>query len=94
MPEIDEFLTRYLAARDADRDERVNRAIEAMTVREHRLVHEAAVMGYMQGVQAARVGEFDIPMDAEIVWRVIAGCQTFGDIYPTISGLPERASDG
>ncbi|MFD9950819.1 hypothetical protein ACFWYW_58665 [Nonomuraea sp. NPDC059023] len=94
MAEIPEEIVRYIAGRDAYRDGRVNRALDAMTGREHKLVREAAVMGYVQGIGAARAGELDIPMDAEIVWRVIAGCQTFGDLYPTISALPERNTDG
>lgn len=94
MPQIPDELIRYLAVRDAQRDDRVNRALAALTDRERALVREAAVMGYVQGVGAARAKEFDIPKDSEIVWRVIAGCQTFDDLYPTISALPDRSTDG
>ena len=90
MPEIsDDLLIRYLAARDAERDDQVNRALDALTDRERALIREAAVMGYVQGVQAARAGEIAIPKDAAILWHVVIGCQAFDDLYPTIGALAD-----
>lgn len=94
MPEISEGIVRYLAAREAERDDSVNRALDALSERERALVREAAVMGYVQGAQATHAREVVIPKDAVIVWRVIAGCQTFDDLYPTISALAGTSEDG
>lgn len=96
MPEIDETLARYLAARDTERDDHVNRALDALSDRERALVREAAVMGYVQGNIAGKVNDYVIPKNSAIVWQVIASCQSADDLYPTISGLtamPERDAD-
>jgi len=90
MSEIPEAIIRYLAARDAERDRHVNRALDALSERERNLVREAAVMGYVQGVQATHAREIAIPKDEVILWRVVAGCQTFDDLYPTIGALADE----
>ena len=93
MPEVPEEILRYLAARDADRERGVDRALASLTDRERALVRDAAVMGYVQGVQATHAKEAAIPGDSVIVRRVIAGCQVFDDLYPTISALGGAAEE-
>lgn len=84
MPEIPEEILRYVATRDAQRDDAVTRALGALSDRERRLVREAAVMGYVQGT---RYADTPIPKDSVVVWRVIDACRAFDELYPTISAL-------
>lgn len=81
-----EQLANYLATRDQQRLEACQHAWGAMTEREQRLVREAAVMGYVQGVQFGphRKG---IPHDREIVAEVMEACIHHGDLYPVIAEL-------
>ncbi|WP_326646631.1 hypothetical protein OG884_18555 [Streptosporangium sp. NBC_01755] len=84
-------LAGYLAAQDHRRDDRVNRALDALSDREKRLVREAAVMGYVQGAMAANPGKRpDIPKDSAIVWQVVDACRAFPDLYPVISALADE----
>ena len=85
MAELDEELLRYLAARDAQRNDHVNRILGELSERERRLVREAAVMGYVQGSYGATPPK-EIPSDSVIVWRVIDACQALPDLYPVIGG--------
>jgi hypothetical protein len=82
-------LADYLAIRDEQRQQRVLRALNALSPRERQLVREAAVMGYVQGVRAAGVGDVDIPRDAFILHLVVDACFSFDDLYPTIGELGE-----
>ena len=84
---IPEDIIRYIAVRDAQRRDRVERALGALTERELRLVREAAVMGYIQGRMATQAGVDAIPKDSNIVWCVIDACYGASDLYPTISTL-------
>jgi hypothetical protein len=94
--EIPEQLVRYIAARDRERDERVNRALDALTARERVLVREAAVMGYVQGWRttgrASTEGE-GFPKDMEIVRLVIDACRAFSDLYPNLATLGETSGE-
>jgi hypothetical protein len=92
MPEIPDSLMRYFAARDAQRDNQVTRALEGLSDRERALVREAAVMGYVLGAQDAAPSP-DIPKDSAVVWRVIDACRAHADLYPTLAALPERTTD-
>ena len=85
MPEIDDQLAHYLAVRDRQRDDRVNRVVGSLSERERALVREAAVMGYVLGTQGATPSA-EIPKDRVIVWRVIDACLAHSDLYPVISG--------
>jgi hypothetical protein len=79
-----EALGRYLEARDADRRTAVHAVLQGLTEREARLVREAAVMGYVRGVQCGPHRD-QIPHDAEILWEVIDACLAMPDLYPVIS---------
>ncbi|MGR6922607.1 hypothetical protein ACU635_50850 [[Actinomadura] parvosata] len=94
MPEIPEMLLRYLAARDAERDDHVNRALAALSDRERALVREAAVMGYVHGTLRGPRTEIDFPKDSAIVWQVIDACRAHPDLYPTISALTNANQEG
>lgn len=75
----------YIAERDDWRGREVRRRWAALSPRERRLVREAAVMGYVQGVRAVP-GSFDVKIrpDREIVSMVIDACSSFPELYPTI----------
>jgi hypothetical protein len=89
MTTLPDDIVRYIAARDRQRDDRVNEILAALSERERRLVREAAVMGYVRGGMAAAPGkQFDIPKDSAIVWIVIDACRAFSDLYPTLAATP------
>lgn len=94
MTDIDEGLLRYFAARQAQHAEDVTTALSRLSERELRLVKEAAVMGYVQGVRSMPGGHrATIPHDREIVVRVVDACLAFGDLYPTIADWKESEDD-
>lgn len=81
---IDEQLGRYLAERD---QQRADARLDSLSHRERRLVAEAAVMGYVQGVRAVPGGHRqEIPADSDVVALVVASCQSFSDLYPLLGG--------
>jgi len=88
MAEISNALLGYLAKRETERADHVNRALAALSDREKLLVKEAAVMGYVRGAMAANPGKrTGIPADSAIMWEVVDACQAIPDLYPTISAL-------
>lgn len=89
MPEIGEELVRYLAARDAQRNDHVTRILGALSERERQLVCEAAVMGYVLGSLGATPPK-KAPKDLTIVWRVIDACRAEADLYPLIGGRTDE----
>ncbi len=82
--EIPAFLLDYLAQRDAERAQGAADQYAALTERERGLVHDAAVMGYVQGMRHPQ-GE-RIPKDRFIVQLVVQECLAFADLYPTLTG--------
>lgn len=92
MAEFDKGLLNYFAARQRQRDERVARTFNHLSIREQRLVREAAVMGYVQGVRSQPGGcTAEIPKDAVIVYQVVDGCLAFDDLYPQINRVERSA---
>lgn len=88
---IDDRLVAYLEAQDRYHLAEVGRRWDAMTLREKRLVREAAVMGYVQGVRSVPGSHKEpIPPDASIVTRVIDACLGMSDLYPFMSKLGRR----
>jgi len=88
MPEIDERLLRYFAIREVERSESVARTLAGMTERERRLVREAAVMGYVQGVKAVPGGHREtFPPDADVLYQVVDACLHFDDLYPVMRSV-------
>lgn len=87
--EIPGFLLDYLAGRDAARAQGAADQFATLTDRERGLVHDAAVMGYVQGMRHPQ-GE-RIPKDHQVVALVVQECLAFAELYPTLTGyVPER----
>lgn len=82
----------YFADRRQKRADAVQRALDTLTPFERRLVHEAAVMGYVRGAMAGRsratLGEHrdgDIPKDAAIIFAVVDACAAMSETYPYLA---------
>lgn len=89
--EIPKGLISYLATMDRYRARQVDAALRARTPDELILMKEAAVMGYVQGMQAGR--DVPIPKDSAILRMVIGACLAMPDLYPAISRTPEDAEE-
>lgn len=76
---------RYLADRGAQRAADVQSILDALTVREQRLVMDAAVMGYVRGKMSGR--DDPIPKNDAILREVIDACQSFPDLYAVLTGV-------
>lgn len=90
-PSMLDRLADYIGIRDQQRREEVERLVGGLTVREVRLVREAAVMGYVQGAKNGPYRD-KIPGDAEIAYEVLDACLHFPDLYPVITGHTEDES--
>lgn len=82
----------YLAIRDRQRAEAVQRTLDALTPREQRLIREVAAMAYVHGSRAAQAGERNIPPDAAIVSVVVDACLGMPDLYPTLNRAARNAA--
>jgi hypothetical protein len=80
---LPEALAAYLTAQREAREQRTDRALAALTLRERYLIREASVMGYVQGAMSPR-GEA-IPPDSEVLRLVIAAALAMPDLYPHLS---------
>lgn len=88
---LDADLVRYLAARDQQRTTAVRERLDQLSLRERWLVHDAAVMGYVQGAMAGEVAartatRTTIPKDSDVVAEVVMCCQQMADRYPVLAG--------
>jgi hypothetical protein len=88
---LPEQLVTYLAARDAQRADAVSVFLASLTDRERGLVHDAAVMGYVQGLMRDR--EEGCPKDSAVMRLVVDACSAFPDLYPTIGVGPVRPDE-
>lgn len=88
--DVEDDLARYLAGRDAARDRHVVNAWNSLSLRERRLVKEAAVMGYVRGVQDHGPYGAKIPPDSQVIYAVIAYCQSNSSRFPFIGNLTRR----
>jgi hypothetical protein len=90
----EERFARYLEARENERREARNAAIRAMTEDERKLLHNAAVMGFVHGNMhgSARPNDLDrFPTDLDIIVRVLDACATQEDrSYPFLAPLMKR----
>lgn len=82
-------LAEYMATRDAQELERVNKALEKLSVYEQALVRDAAVMGYVQGLMDGWV-RMDCRRDHDIIFMTVRGCLREPDKYPAVSGQRPR----
>lgn len=80
-----EQLVGYFEIRAKQRAEARERLAVGFTERELRLIREAAVMGYVQGVQSGPHRD-RIPPDSQILIEVLDACLVHSDLYPTITG--------
>jgi hypothetical protein len=67
--------------------------LSRLNVREVRLFREAAVMGYVRGVIAGKVGTDKIPGDLDVLAHVVSCCLSMPDLYPVISGEPSPSKE-
>jgi hypothetical protein len=96
MPEIDEKLARYLAARWDAEAVRVTATVGSMRPREQKLVREAAIMGFVRGAMAGRVAgqegvKPEIPDGREILAEVVSACLSMPDLYPAFDRMERLA---
>jgi len=77
-----------LADRDAQRADAVNAFLASLTDRERGLVHDAAVMGYVQGLMGDR--RDGCPKDSRVMHVVIDACLALPDLYPTVSAVARQ----
>ncbi|WP_433855141.1 hypothetical protein [Streptomyces kronopolitis] len=78
-PAVPAFLVDYLDKRDAHRADAVNAVLASLTDRERTLVHDAAVMGYVQGREWADAFPWLVPVPA-------------AELYEQWKGERDRAS--
>lgn len=83
-------LITYLADRDAQRADRVRDFLASLTDYERGLVHDAAVMGYFQGLMRDR--DEGMPKDSQTMALVIDACFAYADLYPTVNAEFEEHS--
>lgn len=88
MAELPEPLLAYLAQRDAQRADAVTAFLASLTDRERGLVHDAAVMGYVQGLMRDRSD--GVPKDSRVMALVIDQCLAMPDLYPTVNAVAQR----
>lgn len=90
MTELPTALIAYLEDRDAERAGRVTAFLDSLTTYERGLVHDAAVMGYVQGLMRDRAE--GAPKDSQTMTLVVDACFAHPDLYPTVNSDPEERS--
>jgi hypothetical protein len=78
-------MVNYLAERDAQRARAVDDFLDRLTPRERALFHDAAVMGYVQGLMRDR--EEGCPKDSTVMALVADACFAFPDLYPAVDSV-------
>lgn len=84
MTDLPEALVNYIAERDANRADKVRSFLDSLTHRERALIHDAAVMGYVQGLMRDR--SEGVPKDAQVIHLVVDACFSFPDLYTGVNG--------
>lgn len=91
MTDLPASLITYLTTREQQRADRVQTFLDSLTDYERGLFHDAAVMGYVQGLMRDRAE--GCPKDSHVMVLVAAECLALPDLYPTVnSDLEERSS--
>lgn len=88
--ELPAALITYLADRETARADRVQDFLDDLTSYERDLVHDASVMGYVQGLMRDR--SEGIPKDRQTMALVIDACFAHADLYPTVNAEHEERS--
>ncbi|TFI30116.1 hypothetical protein [Streptomyces sp. 4R-3d] len=83
-------LVDYLVKRDAERADAVAEFLGSLTDREHALIREAAVMGYVQGRRHPR--DENHPKDSAVLRLVIDAALAIPDLYPAIAAVKEQTT--
>ncbi|MFD7995473.1 hypothetical protein [Streptomyces mexicanus] len=81
--ELPDFLVTYLAERQTQRATAVDSFLASLSNYERGLVHDAAVMGYVQGLMRDRSD--GVPKDSETMALVIDACLAMPDLYSAIN---------
>lgn len=81
--ELPEPLLAYFAQREQQRAAAVEAFLDSLTDYERGLVHDAAVMGYVQGLMRDR--SEGVPKDSEVMALVVDACFAHSDLYPTVN---------
>jgi hypothetical protein len=89
---VPDALVAYLREREVQRAEDVAALLNGFTERELRLMKEAAVMGYVQGVRNGPYRD-GIPGDQAVFLEVMEACLHFRELYPTITGYQPEPED-
>jgi len=84
---LPEYLVNYLAERDAQRAAEVDAFLGKLTARERGLFHDAAVMGYVQGLMRDR--SEGCPKDSRVMAVVAEACLALPDLYPTVDAIAQ-----
>ena len=90
MADLPEPLIAYLADREQQRASAVDAFLASLTDYERGLVHDAAVMGYVQGLMRDR--SEGAPKDSQTMALVIDACLAMPDLYPTVNADVEERS--
>jgi hypothetical protein len=80
----------YFAEREQQRAAAVDTFLASLTDYERGLVHDAAVMGYVQGLMRDR--SEGVPKDSQVMALVVDACLAMPDKYPTVSAEFEERS--
>lgn len=83
-------LVDYLVHRDAERAEAVTQFLSRLTDREHTLIRDIAVMGYVQGRR--HPDSEDHPKDSAVLRLVIDAALAFPDLYPAVAAVEEQTT--
>ncbi|MGW6602274.1 hypothetical protein [Streptomyces sp. NPDC055036] len=86
--DLPEPLLAHLASRDQQRADRVTEFLAGLTAYERGLVHDAAIMGYAQGLM--RDHSKGVPKDSQTIALVLEACFAFADLYPTVNAEMEE----
>jgi hypothetical protein len=87
MTEIPDWLVTYMVKRDEQRADAVADLLGSLTNRERGLVHDMAVMGYVQGLQRPLGDGLKKGDDPKIVSLVIDACLAMPDLYRTVAAI-------
>lgn len=90
--DLPESLIAYFAERETQRADRAAAFLDGLTEYERHLVHDAAVMGYVQGLM--RDQSEGVPKDSQIMALVVDACFAHPDKYPAVhAAFEERRTE-
>ncbi|MET9012287.1 hypothetical protein ABZX74_15415 [Streptomyces olivaceoviridis] len=81
--QLPEPLLAYFVERETQRAAAVESFLASLTDYERGLFHDAAVMGYVQGLMRDRAE--GCPKDSQVMALVVDACFAHSDLYPTVN---------